>query len=193
MSEEKHYQIPPLFENIKTKNSQILLADPIWNGLDERGVLIRQMISKEIGLSLWQREGIKRGILTITGCVTKKKFLNSLKQLKVGKDEIVENELVGFVEKVVTLINFVNKALGELSISSLRLCRGAHGSLTYYTSFNAERMELILRMGTCEDIDGASVTHLPRSSVDEETRKWEELLKQLPLEIQIPIEVTTKK
>ena len=176
MSEQKGFYIPLLSE-LRVKTAPMPLYFAHWRGLADNGMQIRQSIAKDLNINLLQRENVRRGVLTIWGKIPAKTLLSPKRN---GAEE--------WLTDICTKINL--GISGSIPIDYLRLCRCTKTRfLAYYASFYANYMEIILYIDSGSDIDGATVTHLPRSVVDESTRDWSRLAEQLPLEIWIKTKI----
>ncbi len=168
----------PLLRDVRVRTAHMPLYYAHWRGLVENAFRIRQTIAEPIehgglDITLAQHESVKRGVMTIWGRIPAKKLL-------LEKIAGAEEWLQQFSAKINLSIQ------GSKPIEKLQLVRTDKPRfLAYYTSFYANYMEAIIYIDSGEDIDGASVTHLPRSKVDESTRDWKLLAEQLPLTVWI--------
>jgi len=171
---QKHGFIPLLSE-VLVKTAPMPLWYSHWSGLHKVAFDIRQELADERGLGLifHQYESTRRGVERVWGRISAKYLLDPK---KVGASEYLSAICAG--------VNL--KIRGSKPIESLILCRCPKTRfLVYYAPFYGNYMELLIYIDSGEDVDGASVTHLPRSRVDESTRDWKRLAEQLPLEIWI--------
>lgn len=166
----------PLLGELRVSTAPLPLYYAHWRGLVDNAFRIRQTIAEPIthgglDLILNQRESVRRGVMTIWGQISTKTLLLE--------------KVAGAQEWLQLLSAKINLAIqGSKPIEKLQLCRtGKPRFLAYYASFYANYMEVVIYMDSGEDIDGASVIHLPRSRVDESTRDWKLLAEQLPLTV----------
>jgi len=164
----------PLIETIKVRNPSIPLYDSIWELLAHKAIRIRQDTARPInngGLEfiLVQRENTQRGIESLIGHVEYKP----------------NSGLDAWIQRLMSLINL--ELRGSQQLEQLRLARNKLGFLVYYGSCYSNRMELILYIGSREDIDKAIVEHRKRSTVYE--RNWQLLAQQLPMDIWVKEEL----
>jgi len=168
----------PLFKDVRVSTAPMPLYYAHWRGLVDNAFRIRQTIAEPqehggLDLTLLQRESVRRGVMTIWGRVPAKKLL-------IEKVAGAEEWLQQFCAKINLSIQ------GSKPIEKLQLVRTDKPRfLAYYAPFYANYMEVVIYVDSGEDIDGASVTHLPRSRVDESTRDWKRLAEQLPLTVWI--------
>lgn len=169
---ESNSRIPYLNE-IQVVNPPLPLWHAHWRGLVETAFLIRQKVSeapKKGGLNfiLTQYENTQRGIETLRGQVNSKHFL---KDKKSGVES--------WISWLCTIIN--EKIKGFKQIEKLQLVLlPATNFFGYYGSFYSDQMEIILYIGSREDVDEADVIRRERSEVDITTRDWETLSEFLP-------------
>ena len=179
MSKEKVSLHIPLLSEIRIKTAPMPLYYVHWAGLNQLGFSIRQSLAEEntLGLIFNQHESTRRGVETIWGRIPVSYLLTPNKN---GAEEYLK-----------TICNTINlKIKGSRAIERLQLCRCAKTRfLAYYAHFYGDYMELVIYIDSGENVDGATVTHLPRSHVDEATRDWKLLASQLPLTLWIKEEV----
>lgn len=167
----------PYLSKIKIHNQPLPLWHAHWRGLVETAFLIRQETATPLergGLSflLTQHENTESGIETLRGQVLAKEFL---KDKKVGVE--------AWVNKLCYLINQLIK--GYRPIERLKLVMLENGFLAYYGSFYSDQMDIIIYLGSRDDIDGATTIHRKRSEVDIQTRDLNLITEFLPQEIWI--------
>lgn len=143
-----------------------------WRWLVETAFSIRQEVSLPIekgglGFLLNQYENQRLGVETLRGSVKAKDFL---KDKKVGVE--------AWLNKLCYVIN--QKIRGYSPIEKLEFVMLKDGFLAYYGSFYSNRMEIIIYIGSRQDIDGAIVLQRERSKVDITTRDWKALSEYLP-------------
>jgi hypothetical protein len=149
-----------------------------WEGPVGKAFEIRQAIARPLehgglDLTLAQHESVRRGVTTIWGAIPAKWLLTGK---LTGAEE--------WLQQISAKINLC--ILGSIPIEKFQLVRTDKTRfLAYYASFFANYMEVVIYIDSGENIDGASVTHLPRSRVDESTRDWKLLAEQLPLTVWI--------
>jgi len=166
----------PLLRDVRVSTAPMPLYYAHWRGLVDNAFRIRQTIAEPLehgglDLTLAQRESVRRGVMTIWGRIPAK---NLLTEKLTGAEEWLQQ----FSAKINLSIR------GSKPIEKLQLVRTDKPRfLAYYASFYANYMEVVIYIDSGEDIDGASVTHLPRSRVDESTRDWKLLAEQLPLTV----------
>ena len=167
----------PYLDEIKVCNPPMPIYYASWRGLVETAFSIRQEtgLPKEKGgldFLLWQYENQERGVETLRGNVKAKDFL---KDKKAGVEE--------WINKLCYLIN--QRIRGFEPIEKIDFVMLKNGFLAYYGSFYSERMELIIYIGSREDIDGASGKSYNRSFIDVTTRDASLLTELLPQTIWI--------
>jgi len=170
----------PLLSEIQISNAPLPLWHSHWGGLVKIAFDIRQHIARPIkkgglDLTLSQNENTKRGVETIQGLVSYKKFIQP--QRTAG--------IEAYISRLCTLINL--KTLGSKPIEKLRLARTQQKHLLYYGAFYNNQMEIVIYIGSGEDINGATVVHLKRSYVDETTRDWNLLAEQIPQTVWVKV------
>lgn len=168
----------PLLEEVQIHNPPMPLWYAHWTELANIALQIRQHIARPLrkgGLdfSLTQYENTQRGIVTLRGQVSYKQFI---REQSAG--------VAAWLQRLCTLINL--KTFGSKPIEKIRLVRTRQGFLAYYGGFYSNQIEIVIYIGSGEDIDGATVIHLERSKVDEETRDWKLLAQQLPATVWVP-------
>jgi len=169
----------PLLEDIRIRNQPLPLWYGHWVEMSRLALKMRQHIARPIdegGLDflLSQYENTQRGLETLRGQIIWKQNPNK----ETGQES--------WLKLLCTKINLHtegSKPIEKLQLT--RLSRQHTYHLAYYGFFYCNQMEIIIYIGSGRDIDGADVTHLPRSRVDESTRDWKLLAGQLPLEIWI--------
>jgi len=168
----------PLLRDIRVSTAPMPLWYSHWRGLTTNAFIIRQDIATPfenggLDFSLCQHETVRRGVETIWG--------------KVPTTTLLLNEKAGAEEWLQAICNKINLGIkGSKPIEHLQLARTTKPRfLAYYAPFYANYMELVLYIDDCAHIDGATVTHLPRSRVDESTRDWKRLAEQLPIDVWI--------
>jgi hypothetical protein len=173
MTEERIKGIPFLDE-IRVQNPPMPLHYAHWRERHDTGFQIRQIISDPkdgLNFILTQYDNTRRGVETLQGSKLSKDFLTTDK--KTGIDE--------WLNDLCFLIN--QKIKGYKPIEKLeRVVLRAQNtySLAYYGSFYSDQMEIIIRIGFRENIDGATVFHRRRSQLDMTTRDIELLSEWFP-------------
>ena len=166
----------PYLEEIKVHNQSLPLHYVHWRSLIINAYEIRRVISRPIdqgGLDFLmnQRENTERGVETIFANATTKSLLEK------------QNGAEYWLKRLSGMINSQTK--GAKPMERLRLARTRQEFLCYYSPFYSDQMEIVLYIGSGEEIDEADVIKRDRSKVDEETRDWIKLASQLPIEIWI--------
>jgi len=164
----------PLLDNVQVNNNPMPLHWVHWRLFHTVAFDIRQHVSKPLNLggldfTLTQYENTQRGIETIRGIASYKELLKD----GAGAE--------AWLKRLCTLINL--KIQGSSPIEKLNLVRTTQDYLAYYGVFFSNNMEIILYLGSGEDINGATVIHFGRSKVDEKTRDWTRIAQQLPQEV----------
>jgi len=174
MTQTKTFHIP-LLKELRVRTAPMPLYFAHWRGLVENALTIRQSIAKDLKINLNQRECTHRGVQCIWG------------KIPIKPRDLLTPDRKGVEEWLREICTKLNQSIaGSIPIEHLQLCRTDKPHfLAYYASFYANYMEIVLYIDSGAKIDGADVTHLPRSYVDESTRDWKRLAEQLPLEIWI--------
>jgi len=174
MTIETKFHIPTL-EEVQVRNHAMPLYHAHWRGLVDTAFAIRQEVAspiKDDGLDflLMQYENTQRGVETLRGQVFSKEFL---KEKKAGVE--------AWLSRLCYLINRNIKGYKPLEkLQLVLLTRHNTNFFAYYGTFYSDQIEIIIYIGSREDIDGALVFHRQRSSVDLKTRDWSVLAEYLP-------------
>jgi len=174
MTSEVKFQIPTL-EEVQVRNHPMPLYHAHWRGLVETAYAIRQEVAAPLedeGLDflLTQYENTQRGVETLRGQVLSKYFL---KEQKAGVE--------AWLSRLCYLINQKTKGYKPLEkLQLVLLTRQNTNFFAYYGKFYSDQMEIIIYIGSREDIDGALVFHRQRSNVDLKSRDWSVLAEYLP-------------
>ena len=168
-------EIPvPLLKEIKIRNRAMPLWYVHWEGLVGIGLRIRQHVARPmkkggLDFTMSQNENTQRGVLTIVG---HRKYAKLLKE-GIGAE--------AWLRRLITVINLETQ--GAQPIERFRLCRTNKELLAYYSPLCSKQLEVVLYIDSGTEVDGADMIHLERSHVDVETRDWQRLTDQLPLDI----------
>lgn len=162
----------PFIDTVRVRNHPLPLWHAHWRGLVNTAFGIRQETAIPIGkggldFHLTQYENTRTGVETLRGQVMAKDFL---KDKKAGVE--------AWINRLCYVINQCIR--GYKPIEQVRIVMLKDGYLAYYGSFYSEQMEIIIYIGSRDDIDGATVFHRRRSEVDLKTRDLELLTEFLP-------------
>lgn len=160
-------------DQVQVRNHPLPLWHAHWRGLVDTAFEIRQQVALPLrkgglNLTLAQYENTQRGVETLRCQVVSKEFLRNK---KAGVE--------AWISRLCYIIN--QKIRGFHPIEKLqRVVIRNTNYFAYYGTFLSNQMEIIIYVGSGEDIDGATVFHRKRSEVDETTRDWTLLEEYLP-------------
>ncbi len=166
--EKQTFELPRL-EEIEIKNPSVPLYAVFWMHLNQLGFSIRQELAKPIkdaGIdkNSFQHEVTRRGILSIKLAIPYNK----------------ETQFSGVDAIIKQIMNIVNLKLfgSSYPLNELKLCRTNRDFLCYYGVCYHDNIELVIYIGSWEDVDESDLISKERSKVV--NRNWQLLAQQLP-------------
>lgn len=162
----------PLLDDIEVKNPATPLYVVFWSHLNQKAFEIRQELSKPIKTGGINKNSMQNEVTT-----------RAVVSIKLNIPYTKKTQASGISALIKQTMNIVNlKLFGTTKpIKELKLCRTNRDLLCYYGKCYHNNIELVIYIGSWEDIDEADFLKRERSKVT--NRNWKIIAQQLPISI----------